>query len=346
MKLVASVMDLCERGIIPDPVIRWGIRQIIRRGLNAEQIENVAQHNARFRQFLRSLDDQPLCVNEVQKENWQAKQLPVDFFQKLLGRHLKFSACFWPVGVHDLDSSEAEAMALICQRAGLQDGMTVLDIGSGWGSLALWIAEHYPNCKVVALSALQLNCDYIEAEGRKYQFENLQTVCGGIDSYHPEGLYDRVFAIEAFMHTVNYRGILNRISNWLTDDGKLFVELFCHRERAYYLGEDSPRNWMGRYFITAGIMPSDDMLLYFQEDLVLEEHWSLNGLHYSQTADCWLENLDRRRNEVMPIMREKYKKEADRWFHKWRLFCITLSELFAIREGNEWWVSQYLMKKR
>jgi len=260
---------------------------------------------------------------------------------------MKYSACYWPPGVRSLDEAETAMLELTCRRAQVEDGMEILDLGCGWGSLSLWIAARYPQCRVLAVSNSHSQGSFIQSSYEQRGLHNIKVMTSDMNHFVPEKQFDRIISIEMFEHARNWERLLSRIESWLKPAGKLFVHVFSHRRLAYTFQEEGEDNWMGRYFFSAGMMPSDSLILYHQRDLAVEAHWRLSGIHYEKTARAWLANLDANREQIMSVLQDVYgSKDAKHWLQRWRIFFLACAELFGYRSGTEWIVSHYRLAKR
>jgi cyclopropane-fatty-acyl-phospholipid synthase len=339
-------IEVAEAGLVPDPLVRIGIRSMLRRRLReiaSEDCEAAAEAASAFRESLRS---SPVAL-VPDLANQQHYEVPPGFFEHVLGARLKYSCGLWSEGIRGLDEAEEAMLALTCERAEVADGMRVLDLGCGWGSLSLWVAERYPRCRVLAVSNSKPQREFILDRSERLGLANVEVVTADVNGFEPEGRFDRVLSVEMFEHVRNHELLLSRIASWLEPGGRLFVHHFAHREVAYPYEDAGEDDWMARYFFSGGIMPSDDLLLHCQSDLVVLDRWRVNGAHYQKTSEAWLARQDARRDALLPVLADTYGTGQERlWFQRWRLFFLACAELFGYRNGNEWWVTHLLMAPR
>jgi len=340
-----TAIEWTESGLVPDPVIRAGIRRLNRQRLaqiHADDIERTGDLLESFiaRMITAEVAPVPHLANE------QHYEVPAEFFAEVLGRHGKYSCCYWDDGATSLDQAEANALAISCTRAEIRDGMSVLDLGCGWGSLSLWIAERYPASRITSVSNSHSQRVWIENLARKRGLTNIEVVTSDMNDFDLDAKFDRVVSVEMFEHMRNYAELFRRIRGWLKTDGLFFMHIFCHRTCAYEFLDQGPSDWMGRHFFSGGIMPSAGLPLRFQRDLTLQSQAVWDGRHYQKTANAWLRNMDDRREKILPMMAATYGNgSAEQWFQRWRIFFMACAELFGHADGQEWFVGHYLYRR-
>jgi cyclopropane-fatty-acyl-phospholipid synthase len=341
----AGLLGIAERGLLPDPLVRFGIRRLCKRRLQQERDGGLHSQESRSAERLRQLARSAIAVHP-EAANAQHYELPAEFFAMCLGPRMKYSGCYYRTGTESLAQAEEAMLALYCERAQLADGQRILELGCGWGSLTLWMAERYPAAQITAVSNSGGQRRYIEAQCRSRGLANVRVLTRDVNHLTLEaGQFDRCVSVEMFEHLSNYAALMRRIALWLQPQGKLFVHIFAHRTLMYPFETEGPDNWMGRHFFTGGQMPAADTLLYFQSDLRLQRRWLLEGIHYQRTANHWLERQDRHREQVLALLRATHGASATLWFNRWRIFWMACAELFGYAQGQEWLIAHYLFER-
>ena len=336
---------LIEEDKVPDFVLRQGIRELLRVRLNDENKGNVEAQQAHLMDLIAELKASPIAVNTADA-NTQHYEVPTEFYQYCLGKNLKYSSGYWKPGVKDINTSEDDMLEITCDRAELTDGQHVLELGCGWGSLSLYMSAKYPNSTFKVVSNSRTQKEFIDAEAVKRGITNLEVLTADMNTFHIDWKFDRVVSVEMFEHMRNYELLLAKVASFLKPDGKLWIHIFTHKEYAYKFEVIDDTDWMSKYFFTGGIMPSDDLMFYFNRDMVVEKHWHVSGTHYAKTSEAWLKNMDKNKKKIMPLFRETYgKDQAVKWWVYWRLFYMACAELWNFNDGNEWIVSHYLFHK-
>ena len=337
---------LLEQNKLPDFLIRMGIRKLLRQRLLDEKKADTALQQAHFMELISELRSSPIAVNTIDA-NEQHYEVPTAFYQFCLGKHLKYSCGYWNAGVSDINISERDMLEITCTRAELQDGQLVLELGCGWGSLSLFMSAKYPQSRFTVVSNSRTQKIYIDEQAKLRGITNLTVITADMNSFSVNETFDRVVSVEMFEHMRNYELLMAKVASLLNPGGKLFVHIFTHRSFAYKFEVKDESDWMSKYFFTGGIMPSDDLLLYFNADLSVEKHWHVSGLHYAKTSEAWLRNMDSHKEEILPLFENTYgKSEAMKWWVYWRLFYMACAELWKYNNGEEWIVSHYLFNKK
>lgn len=343
--LTKAALSLVDRGVIPDRVIRGGIRHLIRNRLKEITFRDDQGMKAHKRAFIEDMGRSPIALNP-EKANSQHYEVPTAFFQQVLGPQLKYSSAYWPESTESLAVAEELSLRETADHAALHDGQAILELGCGWGAFTLWMAARYPNSSITAVSNSHHQKTYIDAQACARGLRNLRVITSDMNEFGTEPLqFDRVVSVEMFEHMRNWHGLFNRVHGWLKADGQFLMHIFVHRGVPYVFEVRDASDWMSEYFFSGGMMPSDDLPMLIQAPLRPMQTWKWDGTHYEKTANAWLARMDKHREEVWPLLVQTYgATHAKHWWMRWRVFFMACAELFGYRQGQEWWVGHYLFE--
>jgi len=343
--MITLLILLAEKGLLPDAIIRLGIRRLCRQRLVDASNINETLMEQEHAAWIDVLKESPIAL-VPEKANEQHYEVPPRLFELVLGDRLKYSSGLWPEGVSSLDESEVAMLKLTTDRAGLVDGQDVLELGCGWGSLTLYMAECFPKSKITAVSNSNDQRQFIEARCEERNLKNVEIITADMNDFETTKLFDRVISIEMFEHMRNYEKLLGRVNVWLKNKGKLFVHIFSHQKIAYPFEDNDDADWMAREFFSGGQMPSHRLLMCFPGQMKIEKDWRVSGTHYEKTSLAWLQKMDKNKAEVLELFKKTYgESDANSWFQRWRIFFMSCEVLFGFNRGSEWGVSHYLFEK-
>jgi cyclopropane-fatty-acyl-phospholipid synthase len=294
--------SLAAAGVLPES---WQ-RRVYRRRI-ARQLAR-ARRLGEFAPAARARMLVTLSQGSLADEAAEPEETPASFFSLWLGPRMKYSCGLWS-SAHTLEEADEAMLALVCERAGVTDGMSILDLGAGWGALTCYLAERFPNARIVAVTRSRAQADFIRtrARGVTVLHADMRTVA-------LNARFDRVFAIEAIEHVHNPSALLARINGWLAPGGRLFVQAIAHRELAYPL--------------PSGVMLADDTLGH------CTAQWVIEGGHYVRTVAAWRGRLKAARRAT-----------PDRRYRRWRAFLVACEELFGWDEGRQWRVIHQVFER-
>jgi cyclopropane-fatty-acyl-phospholipid synthase len=349
MHLTSLAISMAEKGFVPDRMIRKGIRELSQKRLDEIGAQNCESSVRREADFIASMNAAPIAL-VPELANAQHYEVPAKFFELCLGQHRKYSSCFWLPETRTLDEAEANALRISCEHADLQDGQQILELGCGWGSLTLWMAAHYPNSRITAVSNSNSQREFIAKTAQARGLKNVRVITCDMNNFEPANFdlpaFDRIVSVEMFEHMRNHQLLYGKLHDWLVPGGKFFMHIFVHRSTPYAFEVQDDSDWMSQFFFSGGMMPSDGLPLYFQKKLKLKQRWRWDGTHYEKTANAWLANMDAAEDQITPILETTYgANEAVKWRNRWRIFYMACAELFGYADGQEWWVTHYQFER-
>ncbi|MDG2252077.1 MAG: cyclopropane-fatty-acyl-phospholipid synthase [Methylophilaceae bacterium] len=343
--MITILIKIAEKNLLPDTLIRYGIRSLLKKRLHSLS-KGTSEERQKIKQnFINAMDESPIAlVPELANE--QHYEVPAEFYNLCLGLNKKYSSCYWDKKTNNLDQAEKLALKKTCNHANLKDGLSILELGCGWGSLTLWMAKHYPKSSITAVSNSSSQRTYILSQAKLRKLKNIEVITCDMNIFKTNKKYDRIVSVEMIEHMRNHRKLFANISRWLNPKGKFFMHIFVHKSQPYLFEVEDKDDWMSQYFFSGGMMPSEDLPLHFQDKIKIEKQWTWSGNHYENTANAWLKNIDKNNIKAIQSLESVYgKNDAKKWLQRWRIFFMACAELWGFNDGDEWRVSHYLFKK-
>ena len=343
--MISFLIKLAEKKLIPDFVIRQGIRILLKKRIHSLVSNNPEKNIQDKIQFITKMNLSSIAI-VPELANEQHYEIPADFYNYCLGKHKKYSSCYWAEKTRNLDEAELLSLKLSSKHAKLTNGLNILELGCGWGSLTLWMAKQYPKSNITAVSNSSSQKLYILDQAKKRKLKNISVITEDMNKFNPKARYDRVVSVEMIEHMRNHKKLFQKIASWLKPDGLFFMHIFVHKSQPYLFEVQEKDDWMSQYFFSGGMMPSEDLPLFFQDNLKIIDQWSWSGVHYEMTANAWLKNIDANKDKVISVLKVVYgENDSKKWFQRWRIFFMSCAELWGYENGKEWKVVHYLFKK-
>ncbi len=242
-----------------------------------------------------------------------------DLFKAMLDQRMIYSCAYWK-DAKDLEHAQEHKLALICKKLQLKPGMKLLDIGCGWGGLALYAAQNY-GVNVVGVTISQEQAKYAQEIAKNYPVEiRLQ------DYRDLHEQFDCIVSVGMFEHVgyKNYQTFIDICHRLLKDDGLLLLHTIGSNQ-SWTTGDE----WINKYIFTNGMLPSIAQIAKTIEGKFVMEDWHNFGADYDKTLMAWYENFKKN----WPQLQSQY---GDRFKRMWDYYLLSCAGLFRARGIQLW----------
>ncbi|MBU1304590.1 MAG: cyclopropane fatty acyl phospholipid synthase [Alphaproteobacteria bacterium] len=265
----------------------------------------------------RLLNLQRLKVTEVGEKHYDIGN---DLYEAMLDSRMIYSCGYWQGGAETLDAAQEAKLDLICRKIGLEPGMKVLDIGSGWGGFLRFAAERY-GIEGVGVTISREQAAYAEARKGALPIETRLT-----DYMALEGKFDRVVSIGMFEHVgwKNYRRYLAKVRELCAEDGLFLLHTIGNNHTSTH-GDP----WTEKYIFPNGVLPSAKQITTAGEGLFVMEDWHNFGADYDRTLMAWWARFD----AAWPQLSERY---GERFYRMWKFYLQVFAAMFRARNIQLW----------
>lgn len=243
-----------------------------------------------------------------------------DLFKLMLGSTMSYTCAYWK-NAKDLDEAQIAKMELVCKKIGLKPGMTVLDIGGGWGSFAKYAAEKY-KAKVLNVSNSKEQIDLANEFCKGLTVENRFA-----DYRDIKGKFDRIVSFGMFEHVgyKNYKTYMEIAEKNLKDDGIFLL----HTIGSLKKDDENPKSWIRKYIFPNSVLPTIKLIAQSTEGLFVMEDWHNFGDYYDKTLMAWFHNFDKNWDKI----KNKY---GEIFYRMWKFYLLTCAGAFRARHLQLW----------
>ena len=331
-KLAAAAV---KRGL-PDHILRAGCRHLIRQRLREDDGLTPGDRAAILRRWHAGLH------NLTAGKSAERPGVFAEFFSVVLGARLRHSSGLWDDN-DDLDEAQNAMLEVAVARAGIEDGMRVLDLGSGWGALSLYLAGRFPNAEIVAVSGSESHGAFIRKQAAAAGLSDVAHVTADVNRLDLAGRFDAVLSIETTEQIRSLPEVLDQLAHLTNREATVFVQLLSYTDYWWEFEDRGPDAPLPPSDSGDG-MPSHNLFHRLIEPHRVEESWWMDGSHYRRTVEAWLARLDASRPAVATILRPIFGDDTKLLIQRWRIFLMACSELVGFAGSELLGVSHHRLR--
>ncbi len=269
--------------------------------------------------------------------------LPEEMFSLMLKEtellYPKYTMALWEKGASNLEQAQMHMLDDLIEKAGIQDGDKILDLGCGWGSFSNYILSRFPHVQVTALNLSHEQCEYMRKkmqDSTSFLSSDRFTLCEkDFNDIDFETKFDKILAIGLFEHVGNLTKSFQKLADLLKDDGKVLIHIITTR-----LPYNITHPFINKYIFPNMRVWSYDAIPKINQDLKTINRWYLNGTNYSKTLRNWLSNFDQNQAQVKDL---NYGMNYAKFRRLWRLYLFLCIHYFDGCNGQILGNGQYLL---
>lgn len=272
--------------------------------------------------------------------------MPQQMLNRMMGDwpdvYPKYSMGLWEHGATDLRESQIHMMDQFIERAEIKDGDNILDFGCGWGCVANYILEKFPNTRITGLNLSRQQCNYMRDKmidpSSQLSSGRFTLIEGDMNEVEFQEKFDKIISIGVFCHVGNLSQIFERFSSMLSPGGGVLIHIITAR-----IPNNMSSGFTHKYIFPHGRYWHHDALPSHSQHLKTVKRWYINGINYHQTLASWLQRFDASQGDIKLL---NYGMPYQRFRRIWRFYLILLGTIFAACDGEYNGNGQYLMVPR